>query len=251
MQNFFAVHFDAFRSSSMKKIIGHRARFYRDKTAGPLQRHRKKSLMSSLFLQCRIFLSRMRAVLLCKPFIQPRNASSQRRTTRRARAVSCRSSGRLQALVAGAPVFRPGHRLVDLAVGLGHFPFGGTFALALAGGNLSRRWRLGRLLLGICGCGRLRLRSGVWRNMRHRRCEHSESNGGGQHDFRHGVPPEVRREQGARNPPARISISGCIRPVRIGMVDVGRRPSSAGMLRFWSLRPSSRREKHLGNRSTG
>jgi len=92
MQNFFAVHFDAFRSSSMKKIIGHRARFYRDKTAGPLQRHRKKSLMSSLFLQCRIFLSRMRAVLLCKPFIQPRNASSQRRTTRRARDIHTSSS---------------------------------------------------------------------------------------------------------------------------------------------------------------
>ena len=66
---------------------------------------------------------------------------------RRAIAGSAFAGGRFEALVAGAPIFRPLHSLFDLAGGLGVFPFGAAFLLPLARGELARGRRLLRLRL--------------------------------------------------------------------------------------------------------
>ena len=50
-----------------------------------------------------------------------------------------RLAGRFQALVARTPILRPLHSLLDLAGGLGYFPFGGTFLHAIACGRLTGR----------------------------------------------------------------------------------------------------------------
>src|ERR1035441_2315995 len=59
----------------------------------------------------------------------------------------CALTGRLEALVASAPIFRPLHSLLDLAGGLGFLPFGAALLQPLARGELPRRRRL--LCLGL------------------------------------------------------------------------------------------------------
>ena len=72
---------------------------------------------------------------------------------------SCGQLGRLQALVARAPVLRPLHSLLDLAGGLGRLPFGAAFLLPLAHG---RDWPALGALLGF-GFG-LGFGLGRWRS---------------------------------------------------------------------------------------
>ena len=91
-------------------------------------------------------------------------------------ALGARSAGRrLEALVARAPILRPLHSLLDLAGGLGLFPFGAAFLQPLARGELTGRRRflgLGlrlfrrRRLRGLCGCGRREQRQAARRSGR-------------------------------------------------------------------------------------
>src|SRR5664279_1614131 len=65
-------------------------------------------------------------------------------------------AGRLEALVASAPIFRPLHSLLDLAGGLGFLPFSPAFLLTFARGQYAGAWRLLRLGLLLFRRGRLR-----------------------------------------------------------------------------------------------
>ena len=147
--------------------------------------------------------------------------------------------GRLETLVAGAQIFRPGHALVDFAGGLGFLPFGAAFLLPLAGTPSDRRssafspWlacpvraaqfaRRRSYTIAGSGAAISAAANTAAKMVLIIRSPHSVFRGGG-----------AAGKTGSRNPIARITSLSCIRP---GVVQGG---GGARRLRFAAAGPRS------------